>query len=499
VNLGLLSRKAFAAIFLGYVFGVAAFTQGFSRLHLQLGGIPVFVGEAVIGILAFLFIREAWRRRIPPFRFGGLAKALVAYLVIGAIFAVYGLVNGYGVAAIRDFALVYYLALFFFTLALVGIGVRPGTILDVLALGSVVGSIAVVGSFLSMPSLSAEHGATGYQSLVAWLGAIWLCLRLGERRRWTVRTVLVLGIALNLGTVYLAAYRTLLPIMLASVAILWIWTIAQHFQARAALVRGTRVVTAAVALFGCAIIAHNLTMAVPDGPVPVNGPVPLKDGLKVLSYRWVRGFRLLTPTIIETFGEAPDDAAIEGSLRFRILVWGNAMAKIKASPLLGIGFGPAPALYADTYCDLPYSPTSNCGNAHNTYLTIAMRMGIPMFLLFSAINLWVVVRFVRTSFTASPTESASLAPPFLAAAYASFLIYALMSLFLESPYLSSLYWMVLGLMYVAPPASARPRSEGIGAGGRPSHIGAPSGSADEYGAGVMAGTPRDAEGWAQDR
>jgi hypothetical protein len=380
-----------------------------------------------------------------PLKFDGASKALAAYLVIGAGFAAVGLAQGYAVAALRDFALVYYLAFFLYTLVAVGLGVHPKMILNALAFGSIVGSLVALASFAIAPSLSYEHGAPGYQAPAIWLGALWCLLLAVEGNRRFLRILLVAGAALNLLTIYLTGYRTMLPVMVVSVIILWGWAAASTGVNRRGLLRGSVAASVAVAAFVAGIAVHTLTMTAPERPVPVNGPVTLGDGLKVLSYRWVRGFKLLAPTVIQVVGD--ESGGIEGSLRFRTDVWSNALDRILASPVTGIGFGPAPALYPDEYCDTSYSPTSNCGNAHNTYLTLAMRMGIPVFLFFVAINLLIVIRFLRRAIRTSEEAQPTLVSPFLAAAFVSLGLYAAMSLFFESPYLSPLYWVALALMH----------------------------------------------------
>ena len=435
---------AFAGVYLVYLAGVAAFHRGFAGIHVDVLGVPLFVGEATIGLLAVLLVGLTLAERRLPFEFDGTAKALCAYLGIGAGFAAIGMAQGYGVASLRDFALVYYLAFFFYTLAAIRLGIQPRTILNALAFGSVVGAIVALVSFAIAPSLSYEHGAPGHQAPAVWLGALWCLLSASEGKGRLPRAFFVGGAAVNLSTIYLIGYRTMLPVMFVSAIILWGWTAASRGVSRRALLRSSVAASIAALAFMLGIAMHTLTMTAPERPVPVNGPVELGDGLKVLSYRWVRGFKLLAPTVIHVVRESDGD--VEDSLRFRIEAWSRALERIRSSPITGIGLGPAPALYADRYCDTPYSPTSNCGNAHNTYLTLAMRMGIPVFLFFVATNLSVLTRFVRRAVRHSDEAQPTLLAPFLAAALASLGVYAFMSLFFESPYLSPLFWVVLAMM-----------------------------------------------------
>jgi O-antigen ligase len=136
--------------------------------------------------------------------------------------------------------------------------------------------------------------------------------------------------------------------------------------------------------------------------------------------------------------------SVKGSIVFRKRAWSNALARIRRSPLLGIGFGPPSALFPDFQCEIFSSPLSNCGNAHNTYLTLAMRMGLPILALFgtaSGMALWRGLRSVREATAATEGVSALM---LLLASTVSLAAYGFMSLLLESPYLAVLFWTTLG-------------------------------------------------------
>src|SRR3990172_2450030 len=217
--------RTFAVVYLVYLLGTAAFNREFARLHVELFGIPLFVGEAAIGTLLVLLLARGWAERKVPFPTDRLTFGLAAYLIIGCTFAVFGLLHGYGLAVFRDFALVYYLVFFLFTIAAVPGLIRPATVMDVLTTGSLVGSCVTIVSFFLAPRLVHEHAAPGYQALVAWIGAMWLALREGSRHSRALRALRYLGIGVNLLLIYLAAYRTMLPVMLITLAVLAGWAI----------------------------------------------------------------------------------------------------------------------------------------------------------------------------------------------------------------------------------------------------------------------------------
>jgi len=423
--------RAFAGVYLAYLFGIAAFNRDFARLNMELFGVPLFVGEATIGILTLLLVARGLIDRKAPFPTSGLSRALAAYFLVGCGFAVFGLKNGYGLAVFRDFALVYYLLFFTFTLFAVRGGLASATVLHVVAVGSVIGSLVTIVFFLLSPRLSAEHAAPGYQALVAWIAALWLALWRDRGNNRIVRALRYLGIGASFAVIYLAAYRTMLPVMLITLALLAAWAIiARPGWRRSRLARAAGGLSIVLLIVVGAVLLQQRPPATAETLLPSEGPIELEDAPDVLSPRWARGFGA--------------EALTEPSLRFRLTAWRLAIEKTIASPLVGIGYGPSPGLYPDENCELASSPTSNCGNAHNTLLTLAMRMGLPVFAFFLAINGYVTVKLVKRA-VRGPDES--IQAPFLASAYLSFLLYGLMSLFFESPYLSSLFWVVLGLMW----------------------------------------------------
>jgi O-antigen ligase len=130
---------------------------------------------------------------------------------------------------------------------------------------------------------------------------------------------------------------------------------------------------------------------------------------------------------------------------FRLLVWRNAVARIERSPWFGIGFGSEAILFPAWNCDTMPSATSNCGAAHNTYLMLAMRLGVPLALLLCATLGWTLVR-AAVSVLSGP-DSAERSTTFVAALLLlSFLVFGTTGLLFESPYLSSIVWVLAGIV-----------------------------------------------------
>jgi hypothetical protein len=85
-------------------------------------------------------------------------------------------------------------------------------------------------------------------------------------------------------------------------------------------------------------------------------------------------------------------------------------------------------------------------------------MGIPVLAAFLILNLLEITRALR-ALAGVQDSQAELVLLFSLAALLSFGVYASLSLFLESPYLSSLYWIILALMHEAASRSVLKRGD----------------------------------------
>lgn len=460
-----------ALVLLVHLAACAGFNQPYSRLAVTLGRVPLFTGEAVIATLLLLEAAQLVATRRLPFAPRLPDWLLVGYGAIGALFAGVGLAHGYGLAVFRDFALVYYAVFYFLARAHLARGNDAATLLGALALGATAGASWQAVAFLRAPTLSDGHGAPGSLALAAWLAVIVL-VTLRERFAGGCRRALWLAaLAVDAFVIYLSAHRTMAGVIVASLAAFALAAHVRRVPGRRRLLLG---LAAPVAGAGLLVATHALLMPALSPGFTDRGAVTLADGLGGITSRWT--FRTVPIDAREwgaraapgTPGEESRDPGaprLSGgfvpSYAFRAYAWRNAMARIASSPWVGIGFGPPAALFPDSFCGLVSSPLSNCGNAHNTYLTLAMRMGIPVLMFFLAINAAVVLTFVSRLRQPGPAATPAALAAALAAAYAACLAYAWLNLFLESPYLSVIYWVVLACMAEVPPP--RPGAPAAGA------------------------------------
>lgn len=342
-----------------------------------------------------------------PFALDLPNAGMLLYLLMGALFTSWGLWKGYGVAVLRDAALVYYAAFYFLAIAYASIGKSPANLLTALALGGVVAALVSAGRFFVAPELNCGHAAPSYVDLIAWTSALWLGMEWPRAKNGTRRAALILGILLCCFVVYLTGYKTMFGAAAASLGLLWLWGLAcRRGAVRQPNIQPALLVTSAALVVTIAGMGLARTLPDTEGPLVTHGRVTLSHAFRVLATRWTGIIEMPGVLRAPTSGEdvsvlqAPTSCGpvsgaeemAESSLSFRLDVWRKAVARIRSSPFVGIGFGPAPKLFPDEQCELVTSPTSLCGNAHNTYLTIAMRMGIPVFLVLAILNLHIVAR-----------------------------------------------------------------------------------------------------------
>ncbi len=444
---GLLMRVSgtiFEIVFLGYLAGVAAFSRDFAHLSLTVRGVPLFAGELALLTLTILAIAISIGRNGLRFELDLTSWALLLLLAVGAIFTFRGLLTSQPLAVLRDFALVYYGWFFFLTPAYLRQGGNGKRVLGAYLLGAVVGSLVDSGRFLASPALIWGHGAPGYDGLFAW-GGIVVALAVAATETGALwRAALAGGIVVCTFTLFLTGYRTLIAVAAVAVVTVTVWSWLQGGRAARRLAALAWVWAALIAAI---ILVPRFAIPSPAQVVPPNGPVPMKESVGSISHRWTG----------DRFGAAPDRRAPDGarlpdpqtwrgSAQFRFRAWRNAVAKIGESPWVGVGFGPQVLLFPAENCDTMPSPTSNCGTAHNTYLTIAMRMGVPSAIFLCALLGSLLIRTGVASLRPG-FDSANLLPIVAAATVLlSFLLFGLTGLLFESPYLSPVVWVLAGIL-----------------------------------------------------
>jgi hypothetical protein len=430
-------------VLLAYLVGTVAFTRDFAHLHLTVHGVPLFTGELSLLALTALAAANLLLRGTRRLRLGFAGWALLAVLAAGALLAVRGMQTSPGLAVARDFALVYYGWFFFLTLACLRSGGSSERLLGALLVGATIGALAESGRFLASPTLEWGHATPGFNGMPGLTGVVLALAVVTLARSVVVRGAAAVAAVVSAFELYATGYRTMLVV--AAVAVI-------AASVRSRLVRSgnarrfARLLWAWAALMAALIGAPLLIAPSPSRIVPTNGPVALRDAFGSVSHRWTGrhfGARAEPLPLRDPRDREPEKWA--GSVGFRLLVWRNAAAQIKQSPWLGIGFGSEVLLFPAWSCDTVPSATSNCGAAHNTYLTLAMRLGVPLALLLCSALGWTLVR-AAVSVLSGP-DSAERFTTFVAALLLlSFLVFGTTGLLFESPYLSSVVWVLAGIV-----------------------------------------------------
>ncbi len=438
-------RAAFELVFLAFLVGIAAFTRDFAHLHVTVHAIPIFPGELALCTLTVLAAASLLAGRPLRFRLDFAGRALLALLVAGGLLAARGLLANPGLAVMRDFALIYYGWFFFLTLAYLHQGGKSRRLLGALLVGAVIGAAVETFHFFASPSLVWGHAVAGYEGLFGWAA-----VALGEAviaisTRAAARVAAAVAAVVASFETFLTGYRTLFLVAVVAILAVSVWS---RLEPGAAARRWAGLLWVWAAVMAVTIGVLRITIPSPDHVVSSNGPIGMKDAFGSLSHRWTgRRFGDLPSFFKPRPGvRNPDPQTWNGSVAFRVAAWSNAIAQIETHPWLGIGFGSNALLFPAIECDTTPSPTSNCGAAHNTYLTLAMRMGVPLTLLLCALFGWLLLRAAASSVRSGPDPAASYTTFAAASVLLSFSVFGLTGLLFESPYLSPVVWVLAAIV-----------------------------------------------------
>jgi O-antigen ligase len=128
----------------------------------------------------------------------------------------------------------------------------------------------------------------------------------------------------------------------------------------------------------------------------------------------------------------------DGTAQWRLGAWRNAVELIRAHPVGGVGFGAPINVYpVDEPPEKMESPF-NYGLPHNTYLTVALKTGLPgLVLLLTALAVW--LRRMWRLRARSTWACAVVAFSVYGCCYGYF------SLFFERPFMAFPFWVVVGI------------------------------------------------------
>ena len=385
-------------LFLWFVFCTAAYTRGFSYIHWP--GTPFFVTDIVLAIL-FLSIYLLARRR--DLRVPLPVNVLVAMLVAaGALSALRGFLQHCDpIFVLRDAALVAY-PLFLYVahhLARSWLSIKRVALWFLLGTGlSVLNAFAW---FLAAPQERRfiYYGTYILMALVGTFVAIANRL-LRPRTGWMLAGLFCLGLALaNARSLFVA-----LPVLL----VMGLCTAA----------KGRR-----------KALRHRMALAT------LVAATVLISALALLFLRTEAG---------RDFAERSAQELASGVLHsdedtnwlFRLSAWKEAWKRFEEYPLAGEGYG-IPFVFELLLFD-------NDPRPHNTFLTVLYKMGLIGFLPLLALIVYFSWRTVGAAYR--NVENPRVAWLWIVVlAQVAFCFYGTANLLLESPFLASLFWVLMGL------------------------------------------------------
>lgn len=148
---------------------------------------------------------------------------------------------------------------------------------------------------------------------------------------------------------------------------------------------------------------------------------------------------------ITSLGNVTEDL----SALWRLKLWQTAFARFWESPLLGIGFG-----QEITFDVRGFISTVRVRDLHNSLFGLLVQMGMIGFALFVALQVALIAGYLRHR-----TRLLSAIRPFVDgafAAYVAFLVASNFQPYLETNILNVFFWLLLGIIRVAPHLSEKP-------------------------------------------
>lgn len=389
----------------GLTVGTLAADKVFAHLSVSVGGLPVYVTDAALGlVLVGIFLSPALRASAAS----GMRSfaPLVPFLAWGGILLVLALPL-HGLDAVRDFAIFYYLLFVPVGYVALSCAGRDGFLLLWAAGGAVIVARAlVVAATGSGESLSfgvgyaatrAIAGQSSVYLIVTFLAAMSVVT---ARSRWRP-AIAALAVACLAG-IYLGQQRSAWIALVAGVLVVLVL----HPAWQRRLPRLSLLVLPALVLLGIVLLELS---QLPGQRLP-GGLDRLAAG--VLSPR------------------------SDPTAAWRLAAWSQALTVVQGSPITGAGLG--------TVFMWNFGLELVQNHPHNTFLTVMVKSGFVGVCLLAPALLWMYVTALRRSLQADfPADDRRLLVALLAG-HVAMTAWGAFNLMLESPYLAWPYWALAG-------------------------------------------------------
>ena len=381
------------SMLLWFVLCTAAYTKDFA--YIKVPGVPIYITDIMLACtLTSTFL---WPRlRIPKLK-SGLMKALLAFLVLGAVAAARGVASGMVfVDILRDFSIVVY-ALFM----LLGMYARrrrefAEQFCLMLICGAVLSTVVGIAWYFAQPDMRRYinylYVPLGFVLVVVGVVSRRLKLTIG------IPLLMLLGwglIVSNTRSTYAALAATVAAMVLTGFG---------HLRWKD--------------------IVKPLSVAVVVLVIAVGSMLQSREGARFME-------RIAEQMVSLVAHTGEDDNA-----QWRLLAWAEALHRFVTNPVMGEGFG----------VPLTFERSDADSKPHNIYITVLYKMGLvgeaafSMLLLVPVFGVWRITRRYHRH-----PEALLLRALLFCEIFA--LGYGAVNPLIESPFLACVFWLNLGLMY----------------------------------------------------
>ncbi len=409
-----INHKYFLLLLL--ILGFVLFARGFAYLGIEIGGLPLYITEAVlfatVGILLLDKLvaggKVSYLENIP------LKKEFAFFYLVGFIALIRGFISYTPVLTLRHSALFYY-SIFYFLMPILFTDLRRIELLfKMVFVACIIIPIAIL---LKVNFMINTYGALGdYSYLYLSLAVIFESVYLAYLKKRIHKVLLILIIFLQLFVILRSGCRAAWFALCVSLLFLLYLSLK-----KGKLKRRTRTLFLYVVLGGIILLIFTASV----NPVLFNA---------------------IKSEVISTLFFYRMQTVSASNVWWRLFIWRDMVRELSRKPLFGWGFGKpfrSPTLEALGW---EHGAKEGWIDPHNSHLNIAYKTGVIGFSIF----LLIMVRFFRRTMSflrhIRQDDKIELYVTALLTCVVYVLTIALFLVILEGPYMGSFLWISMGLI-----------------------------------------------------
>lgn len=407
--------------------GTVLFARKFSYVHFDFGNIPFFyITEIVLFLLCFSIVVSRLVQGDAFFKKTPMTLPILGFILVGLGLLINDFLRGYGILAVRRFAIVYYSVFYFVIVELVQNHRAFKTVVKsfylssfLLLIGEIIGPL-FFNIYLPEINSSVVNPPVAY---ITYSGIVLIFLITASDVLMKSRKAVGILVALY-SSIFIISPEVRTGWVALSVAIFFVFIISNRFGIRIWILKRIPIVLYVILL----LIALEL----------------LFSGSSV-----VETYIELTASMFAWIQDKYDYNIKSMNALWRIEVWKEALRQVSLSPFWGIGFGGKFFLNQEYLIDRGLYFSEIRGDIHgldihNSHLAILLRMGIIGFVIY----LWINYSFYKQCLNFIEYQSnreARLCMLAIMGAYFFYLTVASFCVALEGPYMGIFFWMLIGM------------------------------------------------------